>query len=558
MEINRPAYFFLNLRVVFYGLWILLGVMQAALTELQDDEAYYWVFSKYPDWGYFDHPPLIAILIKAGYALFPNELGVRLFPFVLHLLTLFTLEKLTKDQPRNLFYLIILSIAALQLTGFMAVPDTPLLFSTAIFFLCYKWLLEKRDFTTSVLLGLSCALLMYSKYHGALVILFTIVSNPRLFLNYRIYVAGLVALVIFLPHLLWQYEHQWVSFRYHLLESNVNVYRLSYTLSYLTGQFLLAGPIAGVILLPAAILYRSRDELDRALKFTLLGVYLFFLLSSFRGKVEMNWTAPVLIPLVILSCKFLAGHPRWFKLLRVLVPVSILLVMAARILMVADLAPIDAIRKKYHAWKDWPSEMKAKTGGSPVVFSNSYQRASKYWFYSGQLTYSQNLYKEHRNQYNYWPVEDSILGDTVHYLDIYDLHRFRDTTLTPMGIIGYKFDPEFTSLARVQLQPSKKTYEVRNGDSLSVISEIVMPVSHRNYLEQKKRHTCRLVIAVFAGNKWLKDIPASIRFGDLLAPRIVVKFLPNLKKGKYQLLLALQNDGYHPTHNSERFTLIVK
>jgi hypothetical protein len=46
-----------NHRLVFYGIWLLLGLMQAGLTELQDDEAYYWVFSRYLDWGYFDHPP---------------------------------------------------------------------------------------------------------------------------------------------------------------------------------------------------------------------------------------------------------------------------------------------------------------------------------------------------------------------------------------------------------------------------------------------------------------------------------------------------------------------
>ena len=64
MEFNRAGILVQNQRVIFYGMWIILGVFQAALTELQDDEAYYWVFSKYPEWGYFDHPPLIAILIK--------------------------------------------------------------------------------------------------------------------------------------------------------------------------------------------------------------------------------------------------------------------------------------------------------------------------------------------------------------------------------------------------------------------------------------------------------------------------------------------------------------
>lgn len=58
-------------RLLFYGLWLLLGLLQAGLTELQDDEAYYWVFSRHLDWGYFDHPPMTALLVKAGYAIFP-------------------------------------------------------------------------------------------------------------------------------------------------------------------------------------------------------------------------------------------------------------------------------------------------------------------------------------------------------------------------------------------------------------------------------------------------------------------------------------------------------
>ena len=58
----------------FYCCWLLVNLVQAAGTELLHDEAYYWVYSHYPDWGYFDHPPMIALLIKAGYAIFPNEL----------------------------------------------------------------------------------------------------------------------------------------------------------------------------------------------------------------------------------------------------------------------------------------------------------------------------------------------------------------------------------------------------------------------------------------------------------------------------------------------------
>ncbi len=47
-----------------------ISLFQAGFTELMDDEAYYWVYSRHLDWGYFDHPPMVALLIKMGYGLF--------------------------------------------------------------------------------------------------------------------------------------------------------------------------------------------------------------------------------------------------------------------------------------------------------------------------------------------------------------------------------------------------------------------------------------------------------------------------------------------------------
>src|SRR6266540_3908775 len=120
-------------RLAFYSSWIVLGLIQSRFTELMDDEAYYWVYSKFLDWGYFDHPPMIAILIKMGYAIFQNELGVRMFFLLLNVLTLLIIEKLIDkknpslpDRQAFLFYTIALSMAVLQLSGFAAVPDTPL------------------------------------------------------------------------------------------------------------------------------------------------------------------------------------------------------------------------------------------------------------------------------------------------------------------------------------------------------------------------------------------------------------------------------------------------
>src|SRR5215831_20540983 len=83
-----------NHRLIFYLCWVTLGLIQSRFTELLDDEAYYWVYSKFLDWGYFDHPPMVALLIKIGYSLFHSELGVRLLIALLSTLTLWLIEKL--------------------------------------------------------------------------------------------------------------------------------------------------------------------------------------------------------------------------------------------------------------------------------------------------------------------------------------------------------------------------------------------------------------------------------------------------------------------------------
>src|SRR5687767_1672991 len=107
-----------NHRIIFYTAWLLLGLLQATATELLDDEAYYHVYSEFLAWGYFDHPPMIAFLIKAGKALFNGELGVRILIVLFNTGSLFLIEELTRKKNPYLFYAICLSIAVAQIGGF--------------------------------------------------------------------------------------------------------------------------------------------------------------------------------------------------------------------------------------------------------------------------------------------------------------------------------------------------------------------------------------------------------------------------------------------------------
>ncbi|MBQ8423556.1 MAG: hypothetical protein IJY36_04795 [Coprobacter sp.] len=53
--------------------WWVLNLLQAAFTELAHDEAYYFIYAEKLDWGYFDHPPMTALLIALGNELHPKS-----------------------------------------------------------------------------------------------------------------------------------------------------------------------------------------------------------------------------------------------------------------------------------------------------------------------------------------------------------------------------------------------------------------------------------------------------------------------------------------------------
>lgn len=552
-----------NHRIIFYGLWLLLGLIQSGLTELQDDEAYYWVYSRFLDWGYFDHPPMIAVLVKMGYAIFPNELGVRLFPLLLNILSLVIIEKLIDKKNPFLFYTIALSIAVLQISGFVAVPDIPLIFFTALFFLCYKKFVGSYSLLHTFLLGLSVALLLYSKYHAVLIVFFVLIANFKLFTKYQTYLAGIIALALFVPHLWWQYQHDWVSFRYHLFESNVNAYKPTYTIEYILGQLLLPGPIAGFILLPAAFLYKPTKtstsyQLERALKFTLIGIYLFFLLSSFRGKVEGNWTSPVLVPLIVLAHQFLKEKINWQRILYKLLPITLVLVLFARIIMIADILPVKQVKDRYHAWATWPAIMKEKTKGLPIVFSNSYQRASKYWFYSGQMTFSQNWYRERRNNYNFWPIEDSMLGKPVYFMDKHVVSRFPDSLKTPIGWVGYVYDSSFASFSKVQFKTSNNLV-VKEGQSIVIKCQVEMPTLYEQFILNHSSLSDTILIGAFNKKGWVKDIETTLSLNKITSQKeFDLTITPALEKGKYFLRFSIRSGWFNPTHNSDKIELVVE
>ena len=78
---------------------------------------------------------MTALIIKIGTVFFSGELAVRIVPLILDTTTIFLTEKLTDKASPYLFYAVVISIAVLQISGFVAVPDIPLMFFYSALFL---------------------------------------------------------------------------------------------------------------------------------------------------------------------------------------------------------------------------------------------------------------------------------------------------------------------------------------------------------------------------------------------------------------------------------------
>lgn len=549
-----------NHRFLFYACWTLLALAQSSVMEIIADEAYYWVYSENLAWGYFDHPPLIALLIKTGYWVSGSELGVRLLSVIMSTGTVYLVEKLTDRKSPLLFYTIVIGIGFLQIGGILAVPDSPLLFFTALFFYRYKIFTDNLNWKNAIILGFVIALLFYSKYHGILIVLFTILSNMKLLTRWQTWLAAGFALLFFSPHVIWQWQNDWVSFRYHLFESNVNIYKFSITTDYLFGQLLLAGPLVGFILLPAACLFRTVTVTERALKFTFWGIYIFFLLSSFRGKVEVNWTLPVLVPMIILSYQFIVKNPTWFKPLKVLAFISFVLILAGRIYLVLDIGPDNAVKKRFLNNKNWVNSITAKTGNVPVVFYSSYQRASLFWFYSGIPSHSHNATDQRRNNYNFWPTEKNLFGKPVYLADVHNIDLFADSVNSKNWNTGLSYDSSYSSPGGIIINPEAETIEASNQKLTLVACTIDLPDRYRIYLDKHPGLNTEILAFVFAGKELISKFHTGLSVQQLMNQAVseIPLDLKNIPPGKYHLLFGIKTKNYLPTHNSVKIRLRIQ
>ena len=403
-----------NQFILFILIFLIINLVQSIYTGLLDDEAYYWVWAKDLDFGYFDHPPLVAVWIKLSSLLFNGELGVRFMSTISFSLTLYILWKCIDDQRKWqyvwLFFLMVSSMGLLNAYGFITVPDTPLILFTALFLYAYKRFLETESISSTLIMGFAMSAMLYSKYHGVLVILFVLLSNLSLLKSRKFWLASIFGAILFIPHIMWQIEQDFPSFKFHLIERGSKPYRLEYTMMYFVNLMAIVGLTFPIIYF-AFIKKKAQTQYQKSLKYIVWGFLLFFFLATFRMWPEAQWNMLIFLPILILTFDFYIEHIKVRKWLIYLGLTNFVLIMVARLFMAsAELSPIEF---ETHRGKEWADNIKTQTGERPVVFISSYQSASKYNYYTGIKTHSYSIIRKRKSHYDLYNFEQEMQGENV-------------------------------------------------------------------------------------------------------------------------------------------------
>ena len=416
MEKLKQHKFLLPITILLLSI---LNIIQGSYTELLPDEAYYWVYSQDMNWGFFDHPPFVAVWVTISNFLFTDELGVRFFSAISFSLMLylvwFTIDHPSKNKYSWLFLLLFLSTALLNVYGFITTPDTPLLFFFALFLWSYKLYLNKKSTLIYFVLSIAITGMMYSKYQGVLVIFFIFLSNWKLVKDYKIWLVCFGALILYMPHIYWQYINDFPSIRYHLYErASVATYKFEYTLMHIVNAIAILGFTFIIIYKAFFKGIKSNDIFHRGLNSIVLGFFFFFLISSFRGHVQAQWIAPIMLPLILITFNYLIEHKKNLKLFCYLALTNIAIISFVRISIANE--GIIPVKLDFHGNKQWTLEVKRLTKNSEKLFVNSFQNASIYWFYTKEKSHYQKNYLGRKNQYGYIPGNDVFSSDSIAYI----------------------------------------------------------------------------------------------------------------------------------------------
>lgn len=307
-----------------------LRLLAAAWTPITFDEAYYWMWSKHLAGGYYDHPPMVAVVIRLGTLIAGDtEFGVRLVSILSALPMSWAVYRATEilfgSRRAAASATILLNVSLMAAVGTLIVtPDAPLLVASSLLLFALAKVLETGQGAWWLAVGAAAGAAVLSKYTALFfgpAILLWLIAIPKLrrwLISPWLYLGGLVAIAMFAPVILWNAEHHWVSFIKQMGRARIEGFRPAFIAELIPTQIAFATPL--VWILGAMGLYALATRRDRAMAARVLinamfwTIVAYFVWHSLHARVEANWFAPVYPAFAVaaaVAANLTPWEPRW-------------------------------------------------------------------------------------------------------------------------------------------------------------------------------------------------------------------------------------------------------
>jgi hypothetical protein len=210
--------------------------------------------------------------------------------------------------------------------------------------------------------------------------------------------------------------------------------------------------------------------------------------------------------------------------------------------MLTDISGLTRIFKdEMHGNREWVKAIKEKSNGLPVVFLNSYQRPSKYWFYSGDTSFAINTTYYRRNNYNFWPVEKEWQSRKVLVVDK-DLGTIDNSfeIPTPRGITPALVIEKLQSFSHIRLSLSDKSDDFKKGQPVQLSVQVDKhSINELKQLLKSSGQTNQLVADLFVGKSMVQRL--SLTASPLQENTLTLTSTENisLQPGEYIMKLGI-------------------
>jgi 4-amino-4-deoxy-L-arabinose transferase-like glycosyltransferase len=396
-----------------------MRLIYAGVIELRTDEAYYWTWSKESQLAFLDHPPGIAWLIWFGTSIFGDtNLGVRFGGIVAMLITQLLLADIVRRVTHDLravAFALLMPEAALYYGLLMAkvAPDTAMIPLAVAMLWSLVRLHQSGNPRWWLAAGLFAGLALLSKFTAIMllpaVLAFVLVPDWRRRWLFSLYpwAAALIALLVFSPVLIWNYQHDWASFRFQFVRAVA-----THALSFRTvGEFIgLQFGLVGFVLLPVVLSgvaltawrgYRTREPVAILLSTAVIVPLGYFFWKSLTLRVGDTWPmflwpAGFAAAAINLSMLPREGWPEWMiastvKWARVAVISGIAFVVGVFLYYVA--APWNLIGRAdpvggeagYQQVVARAQDQLKKTGATWIATSDYRTYAMMRWYFNGRV-----------------------------------------------------------------------------------------------------------------------------------------------------------------------------